>query len=399
MSHLSALQRPQFRRYFISAVSGVNAMWVFRVLLSWSGWDLTGSASFVGMIAALTLLPAALTGPLFGALIDRSEIRKAFFIVCVGLLACPMTFVLMMVTGTLTATSLTGLALAFGFAIAAYQPVRQSLGPRLVERDQIGAVVALAALNFNVGRVISPMIGGIVIANLGLTLTGVISAVLFLPNLVVILTLRPRALPARKKRNYVAELAEGASEVFNRPIAWQAMLMASLGLGPIRALSEILPLLADGVYGKGAAGLGLLTSCIGAGALIAAVLQVATGHRLVQRPALPWIVLMIGHIGTAGMVWLPHFTLVAMASTLCGFASAFLAVWLQTRVQSGIPDALRGRVMSFWTSSVTLSTSVLAYCVSVGSEWVGLSVAVLLMQLLLLGILSFHALLHQRYWT
>lgn len=388
MSYLAALQRPQFRRYYMSSVSGVNGMWVFRVLLSWSAWDLTGSASFVGMIAALSLLPVALVGPFFGALIDRSEIRKAFFLVSSSLLTCPLVFVLLSLTGTLEPVSLTGLAIFFGFAIAAHHPVRQSLGPRLVEREQIGAVVALSALNFNVGRVISPMIGGLVIATMGLTLTGAISIALFLPNLIVIMTLQPRSLPPRASRNYVLELIEGAREVFLRPLALQSMLIASLGLGPIRALSEVLPLLADGVYGKGAEGLGLLTSCIGAGALVAAVLQVVAGHRLIQRPALPWVVLGIGHLGNAGMVWLPHFSLVAFASTFSGFASAFLAVWLQTRVQSGLPDALRGRVMSFWMSSVTLSSSVLAYCVSVGSELLGLSFAMLLMQLVLLAILS-----------
>ena len=58
---------------------------------------------------------------------------------------------------------LVGIALLFGIVISAYHPVRQSLGPRLVEPPQISSVVALAALNFNVGRVISPAIGGVLI--------------------------------------------------------------------------------------------------------------------------------------------------------------------------------------------------------------------------------------------
>lgn len=375
MSNLSVLKRRDFRRYYISSVAGVNGMWIFRVLLSWSAWDVSGSAKFVGLIAALSLLPVAFVGPFFGTLVDRISIRKAFVAVSFGLMLCPFIFVLLSLTGALGRPGLTALALFFGFAVSAYHPVRQSIGPRLVEGPDVGAVVALSALNFNIGRMVSPVIGGVVIAAAGTTLTGVISVLLFFPNLAIVAGLSPRDLPARTPGHFLAELWEGAGEVWRRPTAWRAMIMASFGLGPIRALTEVLPILADGTFGQGAKGLGFLTSCIGAGALVAAVLQVMAGHRLIANRVLPWLVLGLGFSGTAAMVWVPSFVGVAMASTLNGFASAYLAVWLQTTMQSDLPDRLRGRVMSLWMLSVTLSTSVLAFLVSAGSEIIGLSMS------------------------
>ncbi len=388
MNNLSVLRRQQFRRYYLSSIAGVNGMWIFRVLMSWSAWDISGSAKFVGLIAALSLLPVAFAGPFFGTLIDRISIRKSFVAVSLALMFCPAIFVLLSLAGTLGVSALMALALFFGFAVSAYHPVRQSIGPRLVDGPEVGAVVALSALNFNIGRMVSPVIGGLVIASAGNTITGAIAIVLFLPNLLIIAGLAPRDLPARRQGRFIAELMEGAREVHLRKTAWQAMLVASLGLAPIRALTEILPILADGVFGRGVQGLGLLTSCIGAGALVAAALQVVAGHRLIARPILPWLVLALGFLGTSAMVWLPNFTAVAAASTLNGFASAFLAVRLQTSLQSDLPDTLRGRVMSLWMLAVTLSTSILAFVISAGSELIGLAQSVTLFQAIgLVGLL------------
>ena len=55
MSTAGAFAVPQFRRYYLGAVAATNATWIFRVLLAWSAWDLTGSARFVGLVAAAAL--------------------------------------------------------------------------------------------------------------------------------------------------------------------------------------------------------------------------------------------------------------------------------------------------------------------------------------------------------
>lgn len=380
MNTLSALKRRNFRHYYFSSVAGVNGMWIFRVLMSWSAWEISGSASFVGLIAALSLLPVALAGPLFGTLVDQASIRRSFVAVSLSLLACPLIFVVLLASGLLGQVSLALLAMVFGLAVSAYHPVRQSIGPRLVEREEVGAVVSLSALNFNVGRMISPVIGGFLIAGAGELVAGILSTVLFLPNLAIIAGLHPRDLPPRTRGPFLTELAEGAREAWRRPEARLAMIVGAFGLGPIRALAETLPLLADGIFGQGAKGLGLLTSAIGGGALVAALLQVSLGHRLASWRALPWVVLMIGQTGTAIMVWAPSFSIAIAASTMAGFTSAFLAVWLQTTIQQDLPDALRGRVMSMWMVSVTLSTSAFAYVVSLGTDAIGLPLAMALLQ-------------------
>ena len=71
----SALNEVAFRRYFPASWFSSLGSWMLRFLLGWSAWDLTASASWVGITAALMLAPALLLSPWFGILSDRINPR------------------------------------------------------------------------------------------------------------------------------------------------------------------------------------------------------------------------------------------------------------------------------------------------------------------------------------
>ncbi|MEM8851897.1 MAG: MFS transporter [Pseudomonadota bacterium] len=74
---MSALSHPGFRAYFFAAVPLTQALWAQRVTLGWLAWEVSDSAPFVGLVAALGLLPMVFAGPVFGVLVDRADIRRA----------------------------------------------------------------------------------------------------------------------------------------------------------------------------------------------------------------------------------------------------------------------------------------------------------------------------------
>ncbi|WP_137702620.1 MFS transporter [Marimonas lutisalis] len=373
MSAAAAFSHAGFRRYFIGAVAGVNANWIFRVLLAWLAWDLTGSPSFVGLIAAASLAPVALTAPFFGALTDRLPILVAYRWVSLGLVICPSALLALMAADMLSPAAILGIALLFGTIISAYHPVRQSLGPRLVDPPLIGSVVALAALNFNMGRIISPAIGGFLIGQFGTIPTAALSVALFLPNLVIGPTLRPREVAQTGPRqSYLADLAEGLRQGWARWPIRRSLMLTVAALGPIRAITEILALIADGRFGRGAEGLGLLTSAVGAGALLAALFQVAAGARLARLPAVRFGVIALGFLATAALVLAPSFIMAMVMAPVVGFAGTYVGVSLQIGIQARLEDELRGRIMSLWMVSITLSTSALSFAISAISEVFGL---------------------------
>lgn len=382
----TALSVPMFRRYYIGAVAGVNGMWIFRVLLSWLAWDLTGSPPFVGLVAAASLLPVAVAGPIMGAITDRADIRRAFLWVSSGLLISPVLLLGVMAAGVLSPAIVLGLALIFGVVMALYHPVRQSLGPRLVERPLIGSVVALSALNFNIGRTLAPAVGGVLIARAGIEATAAVTVVLFLPNLILQAGLRPRQPKQRARTALLADFLDGLRHALGPGPIKAVLILSVVGLGPVRAVMELLSMIADGRFDLGAEGLGVMTSAVGGGALVAAVVQVAGGASLLSRGWVRWGALVLGFAGVLATTWAPVFPMALGAAALAGFCNTFIGVGLQIGLQSGLEDHLRGRIMSLWMLAVTASTSGMAVLLSLAANLWGLDAATLVLLVVCAGI-------------
>jgi MFS family permease len=344
---MSALSHHGFRAYFLAAIPLTQALWAQRVTLGWLAWDETGSAAFVGLVAALGLAPMIIVGPVFGVLVDRTDIRRALLCTSGGMAALLALGAALAGGPGMGPGALAALALAIGTVTAAHHPVRMSLGPRLVSQADVPQVVALSALNFNLARMTAPVLAGLTLATVGPVATLWTSAALYLPMLAVSRGLAPRPLPEAAHGSIFSGIAEAARFVAANPTARQAMIVTFAMAVLVRGYLEILPVMAEGVHGRGADGLGLLTAAAGAGALLAAVAKTGGmgqgGLRRVTYAVLSGGMAALAALGLSGGWW------AALGWTgVLGFASTFLGVSLQAAVQEALPDDLRGRVMSLW---------------------------------------------------
>ena len=127
---------------------------MLRFLLGWSAWDLTASASWVGITAALMLAPALLLSPWFGILSDRINPRY-------GLVASMLVHGIIALGGAAALWAnafgipvLLALALAMGVVTSGHSPMRLALIPLLVERAALPSAVGLSATTFNIARIL-----------------------------------------------------------------------------------------------------------------------------------------------------------------------------------------------------------------------------------------------------
>ncbi|CTQ32022.1 MFS transporter [Jannaschia rubra] len=344
---MSALSHSGFRAYFFAAVPVVQALWAQRVTLGWLAWDVSHSAAFVGFIAALGLLPTIFAGPVFGVLVDRADIRRALMMTS-GSMAAVLAVAALVAGGPgLGRWGLAAVAFTVGLITAAHHPVRMSLGPRLVPRADVPNVVALSALNFNMGRMVGPVLTGVMIAAFGAVTTLWLSAALYLPMLAAIRWMDPRPLPAAPRAGLMQGIGEGLRYLAATPVARHAMVLTAAIAVLVRGYLELLPVMAEGVHDKGAAGLGLLTAAAGAGALAAALAKTAGAGQGGIPPVTRAVLLGgIASLACLGLSSSWHAALVWTA--VLGFASTFCGVGLQAAVQEDLSDHLRGRVMSLW---------------------------------------------------
>ena len=162
--NLSSLKSRNFRLYLAGNLFAVNAFWISRVTVGWIAWDLTGSASFVGLISLAYFLPALVAGPLFGVVTDRVNVRHAAMTTQSALLVLSLLLFAIHAAGILNEPQLAAFVAMAGLAMAAHSPIRMSLAPRLVRRDRVASVINIAAINFNLARLTGPAIGGWLIA-------------------------------------------------------------------------------------------------------------------------------------------------------------------------------------------------------------------------------------------
>ena len=362
----------QFRLFFLGIFFAVQAIWVQRVTLGWLAWERTGSAGFVGLVAGLSLAPALVLGPLFGVMADRVNIRRAAFATNGSMAMVLATLALALpYTGPL---ALVAAALAIGVITSAHHPVRMSLGPRLVPADMVQHVVSVTALNFNLSRLVAPVLAGGVIAAAGAQVALWVSVLCYLPMLIVLPRLRPRDLPTRARVSVVSDLLEGMRYAMAAPLVRTALLVTLAFASVVRGALEVLPVLADGAFGRGAAGLGMLTAAAGAGAVSSALLKaVGAGAVGARIPAAVLWAAMAGQGSVIAMGLAPVWPVALAATVVAGFCSTWVGVSMQAAIQSDLPDGYRGRVMSLWIVVGIGGVSLGAFGVGALGEWVGIS--------------------------
>ncbi|NKB54530.1 MAG: MFS transporter [Rhizobiaceae bacterium] len=349
--NVAALSFRDFRLYLGGNIFALNALWMQRVTIGWIAWDLTASSSFVGFIAFMNFAPTLVSGPLFGVWIDRVRVKRAALVTQSLMLAIAAAIYLLFSFGLLNTLALSVLSGLSGIVASAHHPVRMSLAPRLVDREAVGSVINIAAINFSLARLTGPALGGWVIAVWGVSTALLVQALCYLPFILAIgfLCTRQRSASITDGRSFLGALADGFRHVLTHALIRHAILITALFAVVVRGTLEILPVLADGVFEKGAVGLGLLTSSAGLGALAAGVAKIVMPIQIAGRLPKTALVSALVGIGLVPLVGLSISWVLSVGLIAClGFAGTLSAVSFQTAIQTDLDDDLRGRVMSLW---------------------------------------------------
>ena len=119
------------------------------VAVTWYAYKLTGSATSVGLLAALALGPTIVGSPIGGALADRFELRRLAIVlyICQGIPAAAMA--ILDLTGELPIGWLYALVFAGAIPFSLNSPVISLLGPYTVPEEYRRAALAQSSMMFN----------------------------------------------------------------------------------------------------------------------------------------------------------------------------------------------------------------------------------------------------------
>ena len=374
---VSPFKTRNFLTYFAGSTVSLLGLWVYRVALGWFAWQLSKSELWVGIVAFTQFAPAVLFGPIFGVLADRFDRRAASILI--NSLSVINMFALVLLTnlGYMDIRILALLALMQGILDGAHAPVRMSIVPNLVQHEQLQSAIAWTSIAFNLSRFVGPAIAGFVIAVWGVAIAFLINGVSYLAYIaaLAVVRLNPSAAKGARKHPW-EELVDGARYAFTHQTIRSLLLLAAMGSVFGRGALEMLPAFADAVYARGAAGLAIMTSAIGGGAVITGfVLSRSTGWLTPRaiRYAVFGAGLLTAFLGTTG-----DFRLAVGVVACMGVALSLSGVGSQILIQSLVDDELRGRVSSFWGMIAFGGTSLGSLVIGAAAKFWGLQPTVAL---------------------
>lgn len=345
-----ALQHPNFRLYFAGQGISILGSWIQQVALSWLIYRLTGSVALLGVTTFAALLPQLIVGPLAGAWTDRHDKRRLLILVQALLGLQALLLAALTALEWIGPSLIVAMSLLLGVLNAFDTPLRQSLiGSFVGSRADLPNALALNAMLFNSGRFIGPPLAGLLLALTSEAMCFALNGLSFLALLAGLLLIRVEA-PPRAKGSTGAVFREGLTYVWsNQPIR---LLILSLAMVNITASSYavLLPVFARDIFAGDAQTLGWLWGAAGCGAFLSTVY-------LATRQALPGLVriVLVGAVlsGLALLVFAAsHVVPLALAAmAVLGFAISVGNVGINMLLQSLAPEQLRGRVVSFFTST------------------------------------------------
>ena len=251
------------------------------------------------------------------------------------------------VLGAVAAWQVVAMNFLWGVLSALQQSSRIALVPSLVPRDLVGQALAINSVSFNLARFVGPALSGAMISGIGIGWTFFLNAVSYVPVMYAMSRLK---LPESRRRgggDFMGEMAEGFRFTLTHDAIRTMMILMALAAVFTRAIIELLPGFADEVFGRGAAGLATFTSAGGLGAMVAGLwLAHRKNHHGLTVVAI--VAVIANAVAIAIFASTGSFAAATAMMAVAGIAHVSAGTASQTLVQIGVPDAMRGRVMSFW---------------------------------------------------
>jgi MFS family permease len=344
---LGPLREPQFRRYFVGQTASYVGDGLLPVAISFAVLDLTGSATDLGLVLAVRMIPVVLlllVGGVWADRLPRQLVMIASDIVRGGTQA---VLAVLLLTGSAELWHLLVLHAVYGAGEAFWRPASTALLPSIVSKERLQQANALMAISVNGSYTLGPAVAGVIVATVGSGVAIAIDAATFGISTVALLLLRVPALerPA-EPRTFFADLREGWREFVSSTWLWVITAHAALFLLLVMAPMMVLgPVIADRELG-GADDWGFIAASIGVGVILGS----ASASRLSPaRPLFAGVLLFsIGCALLAVVLGLPAPTVViALVGFLCGATEGLLEVVWITALQQRVTQTALARVSAY----------------------------------------------------
>jgi MFS family permease len=346
---LRVLRHRDFRLLWLGLVASAVGTWMQIVGQALLVLEISGGSALALGVVSLAQALAFCTFALFGgAVADRVDKRRLLLTTQTLCMAFAALLGVLTWLHVVRVRMVVGLAFLQGVALSFDQPTRSALVAELVPGEELLGAVSLQSMVFNGASTVGPALAGLAMPVVGYAGLFFANAASFLAVLGALVTIRPPAASGGARLPTPGAIGTGLAAVrADVALPWLlAVYGALLFLGPSPAL--LLPVLGTRVLHLDPVRLGLLFAAAGAGTILgglglASAANPSRKARVLLTSAVLWAAAL------AGLAVSRSFALALGSLLLLGVFQVGVGATTITLLQTRVPRAMSGRVMSLIT--------------------------------------------------
>jgi len=338
---LRVLRSRNFAPYFVGNAASASGTWFQNLAASILLYRLTHSAFLLGVLNFCQFIPILLLSPWAGTIADRVDRRRLVLVTQLVAAALSAVLAALAWADSAGAAVVIGFSLALGVTSAFSAPASQALIVQLVEQDDVPQAVALNSMTYNLARALGPVTAAAVIKFAGIPPAFALNALSYLVLVVALFMVTPR----EQERDPRATLRDSFSLLRREPMLGAYLLIVmAVGFASDPINTEA-PAFAE-AFGYPDTAAGIIIGVFGAGAVTAAF--VVAGRVAGSRRRMAGTLTLLA-AGVAMFAVTPWLLLAFVPLFIGGFGYLASNTAATTRLQLGVAEWQRGRIMALWS--------------------------------------------------
>ena len=337
-----------FSLLWAGAFTSSCGTWMQTVAQSWLLLTISGKPQYLAWADTLQQAPFLAFSLVGGVLADRMDRRRILLLSQVVQLSSAFLLAGLAYTNRVEVWIILALSLVVGLAQSFGGPAYQALVPTLVDKEDVPNAVALNSIQFNLARVVGPVLAGAAFATLGAAACFGLNGLSFFAVIVALLFLKRGAPTGAATGSVLENLKAGLLAAHNDRALRGLIGLSFVGSLCAFPLLTFLPVFAKDVFKGDVKVFATFLAVFGFGAVCGAIGAAGFGH-VKRRGAvavamqMTFGALMIG-FALSRTKWI-SFALLFLA----GAALMIVFAMFMTLVQTNVDDAMRGRVVSVYS--------------------------------------------------
>ncbi len=342
-----AFQYHDFRLLWFGACTSSIGTWMQEVAQNWLVLQITNSAFLLGLDAFLGDIPIFFFSLVGGVFADRMDRRKLLMISQLIQMSSAITLAILIATHSVKIWHILLSSFVVGTAQSFGGPAYSALVPSLVEKEDLPNAIALNSIQFNLARVIGPVLGGLAFKYVGASWCFGLNALSFVAVIASLLSLRINFKPPRTGESILTGMKQGFGFI-RKQGAMEMLIFIAFGMTALAIpMITFLPVFARNVFHGNEMTYTLLLVASGLGSITGALTVAALGN-IPNKGRIALSMLIALGAGITGFSLSKSVVMSCVLLFISGGVMMCAFAMIASLVQLITPNDMRGRVMSVY---------------------------------------------------